>query len=599
MEAMEQIAQWHAEANEEFTAIKRRLNRLVFVRIFIFLCFSAAVFALRGSGSWPLLPLVLGIILFLLAVKAHAKLREKHALCKAFMELCSEELDCAQGKWRDRKGGEEYSDAAHPYASDLNVFGKHSLFQKLNRCQRPTAGSMLAAWLKAPIQKVAEIERERDIIKDFARQPKWSLHYLAIARVGASDSDEKEVANKASSANGYEGPRAGLRPVISYLLPILSIGCTLAFALDAIGWNQYLLCMMAAGIPAMLFLRKHLVYFHSFTQDHARLNGVEAMLTMIRERSFDESPFAERLKALDYEQIETALGDLKRIAGAVDSRGNIFVGIALNLLLFWDFQVAYRIADWRREYEDKIAQWLKLAAEVEALQSLALYRFTHPDNEEVQWTEDWGMEASEAWHPLMDGEVVGNPIDLSGEIRFAIITGANMAGKSTYLRMTGLIALMAMRGLPVPARGLRLSPMRIHTSMLTADSLGESASFFFNELKRLRAIADALESGERHLVILDEILKGTNSVDKAEGSKLFLRKLLGLPAKGLIATHDLSLCTAEEDHPGKISNFRFEMDFKEGKASFDYQLRPGVCQNMNAAFLLREMGLTEATTKPG
>jgi DNA mismatch repair ATPase MutS len=184
-------------------------------------------------------------------------------------------------------------------------------------------------------------------------------------------------------------------------------------------------------------------------------------------------------------------------------------------------------------------------------------------------------------------------MELAGEKRFSIITGANMAGKSTYLRTVGINMLLAMRGLPVPVKKMTIKPTKIFTSMLSADSLGENESYFFNELKRLRQMTDRLETDEPHFIILDEILKGTNSIDKARGSRRFMQKLLKLPAKGLIATHDLSLCKLSDEHPGVIENTKFEVRFDGDELAFDYKLENGVCENMNASFLLQKMGLSE------
>ncbi|HKL02443.1 MAG TPA: hypothetical protein VJ911_02160, partial [Cryomorphaceae bacterium] len=167
------------------------------------------------------------------------------------------------------------------------------------------------------------------------------------------------------------------------------------------------------------------------------------------------------------------------------------------------------------------------------------------------------------------------------------------AGKSTYLRTIGTTLLLVMRGLPVPVKSMQYKPQRIFTSMLTTDSLGDRESYFFSELKRLRKLMDLLETGSSYFVILDEILKGTNSVDKAKGSKRFMKKLLQMPAKGLIATHDLSLCELESNFPEKIQNKRFEIEFHGDELVFNYQLDDGVCQNMNASFLLKRMGLTD------
>src|SRR5690606_34212891 len=208
----------------------------------------------------------------------------------------------------------------------------------------------------------------------------------------------------------------------------------------------------------------------------------------------------------------------------------------------WDFQTARRLDKWKDTYAKQIPQWLLLANKFESYASFAIFVFNHPSYKYAQFTESQDIEMDNARHILMDNNAVANSLHITNSKRFFIITGANMAGKSTYLRTVGTNLVLAMRGLPVNVSAMRFKPTQLFTSMLAADSLGDNESYFFNELKRLRQMTDILENGEPLFVILDEILKGTNSVDKAEGSKKFMMKLLNLPVKGLIATHDLSLC---------------------------------------------------------
>ena len=584
----QEIEQLRSASESEAKALKGKLRNYVLLRLAVFLAFAAAVYFTWWSGALTGGLMAAGVAFFFFTVHRHSSAKEAYEIEKAYLALCHEELEIAAKGTLHRPDGDAYTDPSHPFTSDLNVFGRHSLFQFLNRTQTPGGEAVLAAQLRTNLLDTAVIKDERDTIADFATHPDWSLRYLAHARRSREDADEApgEMPDAVKPAGGK-----ALRILLTRLAPAAMIALTVAYGLEAITFNAYLLALAVAGVTTVFFLKKHSHDFAAMAAHSGRIKSSESMLAMLRDRDFGESPFGKKLEAAHLDESAEALQKLQKIIGAIDSRGNIVVGIVLNLLLFWDFQCAYRLYDWQLRYGDRMPLWMALTRETEAYLSLAMYRFNHPNAVDPVWEKTQGIRIDGARHPLLGDEAVANELDLSGDRQFAVITGANMAGKSTYLRTAGILAVMAMRGLPVTARSMHLAPASLYTSMLTVDSLGDNASYFFSELRRLREIVDALESGRPHFIILDEILKGTNSVDKAEGSKLFMQKLLRLPAKGLIATHDLSLCDMAAEHPAAIENLSFEVEFEGGKLSFDYRLRKGVCQNMNASFLLKEMGL--------
>ncbi len=598
MAYMKHLETLATDSQKRLQSLKANLRNIVLTRLGVFVVFGTAVYAFWWTPWLSPLLIVGGVALFLFLIKYHVNASKAKALEEAYLGLCTEEILISKGEWRGRSSGEAYTDPAHPYTSDLNIFGKHGLFQFLNRCQSPTAEAMLAGWLQDTPLSIDSIVQQRDTIRQFSANPDWSLRYLAIAKTALHEKNSDNAAAQSWHIPVLESPRGFVRIIFTLILPIVMLGLTLAYAFDAVGWNVYFYALLGAGAIAALRLKQHQAAFRSWALLSSGLEGAADLLSMLRERDFGESPYREKIKDARLEQSLEALKKLERINGAIDSRGNVVVGILLNLLLFWDFQCLYRILDWQASYGESMPRWLELMREAEAYQSLALYRFQHPHAVDVSWSNEPGIFCEGATHPLLGAEAVANPIDVTDIKQFAIITGANMAGKSTYLRTVGVLALMAMRGLPVTAGSMRMKPTRIYTSMLTTDSLGDHASYFFSELKRLRTLVDAIQSGQPHFVILDEILKGTNSVDKAEGSKLFMHKLLemklpdGSPAaRGLIATHDLSLCAMAEEEPQRVENLSFEVEFEQGQLQFDYRLRKGVCQHMNASFLLKEMGL--------
>jgi DNA mismatch repair ATPase MutS len=286
---------------------------------------------------------------------------------------------------------------------------------------------------------------------------------------------------------------------------------------------------------------------------------------------------------------------LSRLIQAFDSRMNILAGFILNGLLLWDYHCIYRLEKWRYENKSLFPGWLELLGKVDAYISLGNYAgnnpgFCYPEVSENSIV----ISAKELGHQLIDSDKrVCNEFDLEQKGIICIISGANMAGKSTFLRAVAVNFILAMTGAPVCAAEMKFTPLRLITSMRTTDSLSNNESYFYAELKRLKMLKSRIEHGEEILFILDEILKGTNSADKSLGSKLFLGKMVSLGATGLIATHDTSVCLMENDFPGKFINKCFEVDIDGEMINFDYKLQNGITLKMNAALLMKQMGILD------
>jgi hypothetical protein len=288
-----------------------------------------------------------------------------------------------------------------------------------------------------------------------------------------------------------------------------------------------------------------------------------------------------------------SIKQLSGYIGGLDQRGS-FAGILLNVFYLRDIRHALLLEKWQQKHINIIPKWFEGLAEFDAFCSLATFAFNHPDYTYAEIADHYfNIEGQALGHPLIPRDVcVKNDIRIAQNPSFLIITGANMAGKSTYLRTIGVNFLLACIGAPVCAEKLCLYPAQLITSLRTSDSLVSNESYFFAELKRLKMIIDRLKSGEELFIILDEILKGTNSLDKQKGSIALMKQLVSFNASGIIATHDLQLGNLENEFPQAIKNYRFEADIKEDTLSFSYLLREGIAQNMNASFLMKKMGIT-------
>jgi DNA mismatch repair ATPase MutS len=585
----------YQEISDSFGAKIDSLTKSIVVygwsRLIVFVLFGSAVYFFRNETVAASISGVAGFILFLYLVRTHAAQKARREHYRRVKSYADFEKSFLAGEKMGDHDGKEFINSSHPFTSDLDIFGPSSIFQFLNRTKSEKARRNMAEKLRYPTSNVADIEKNRRIISDFARSPLDIFEYLSH-----SEQAELDLADTKSSTAGVQPYPRLVYIFLCIVLPAAMVSITFGYFLGFMTWSLYSKLVLIPALPVLLTLKRNMADFSSYEQRLNLANAFEKAFALLRAFNPQEDETKKMFEDLDLNQSQEAFRSLKKINGAIDSRNNIFVGILLNLLLLWDFQCHRRLSKWDREWSSKFDNWIKLAYEIEAIQSLALYVHNFPQFNYAELNSNHTFSMEQARHVLLHHNGVPNDFKVGGERKFVIVTGANMAGKSTYLRTVGTNLIMSMVGLPVPVTAMSFTPTKVFTSMVTADNLGEGESYFFSELKRLKELVDILEKDQYLFVILDEILKGTNSRDKAEGSQLFLEKLLDLPAYGLIATHDLSLCKIEEVHPKAIKNYSFEVEFRDGDLHFDYTLNEGVCQNMNARFLLQRMGLTKTTS---
>ena len=558
-------------------------------RLSVFLAIIFTLYFLWAERPlvWLLAVLLTAVFLFLLRKYVDVKAIYEHE--KKYAAFLEQEMG---GNWKALYSGDEFKDPSHPYTSDLGVFGRFSLFQYINRAESPLARKRLAGWLSEELLSIKKIEKESAIIQELAQHPEFLFRVLAYGSSASATEDGLENV-KSWSAKDLSAGSSAWWLFVRFIVPAISTAALICTIYGILSISNLLLVLLLPFMLVGINLKKHQNLFTETSEILERADAFGDILRIIKQEGFESPEINALLKDYDLDSSDTGLQKLSSIIGAIDSRNNVFVAILLNLFLSWDFQCAFRLKKWKAEYADALSHWLELANIFETYASFGVYAFMHPEYSKARLNDSHSIILEKAAHVLMDAKAVPNNFELVEDEKITIITGANMAGKSTYLRMIGTTMLLAMRGLPIRAEAFSFKPRRLFTSMLTVDSLGDSESYFFSELKRLRQLADLLEEGTECFVILDEILKGTNSKDKAEGSKSFVKKLLSLPMKGIIATHDLSLCELEKEFPKMIANQKFEIHFDKDDLVFNYQVEPGVCQNMNASFLLNKMGLSE------
>jgi DNA mismatch repair ATPase MutS len=328
------------------------------------------------------------------------------------------------------------------------------------------------------------------------------------------------------------------------------------------------------------------------------VNEVETLyglIFVIEDKTF-HTPLMNRLQQsvkAKHQKAAVQIQKLKEVLNRFDLRLNWIAFIFLNSFLLWDVRQVRALNSWRSKNKLTLPKWYHLIAEVEVLNSLATLHFNKPDWAFPRYrNEHFTLEGYALGHPLLPhSKRISSDFTLKGTAKIALITGSNMAGKSTFLRSLGVNIILAQMGAPVCAESLVLSPVQLISSMRIADNLAENTSTFYAELKKLKTIIEAVNRKEPLFILLDEILRGTNSLDRHTGSKALLRQLIKEKAVAVIATHDVELALLQESFPQSIQNYHFDVQVEGEELYFDYKLKEGVCTNLNASILMKKIGL--------
>ena len=590
----EQIALHRAHLD----ALKRRIHQLGTLRLLLVIGAIASITYFRAESSTLLGMIFIAFALpFGLLMIRHNRLDARKSHEETLLELNQNERKGLDYDFSAFDGAAEKADSQHAFSLDLDLFGAPSLFQSLNRTVTSFGKEQLANWFLQPLDRKETIEQRQTAIQELARLTDFRQQFYALVRTFGKELTQpfdlqrlQQLINQPAYFRAHS-----LWRILSWLIPALWLLAVGAYLLDWMpGSCLNLLTIGALCVAYAPTKQINRLYTTVNKLEHA-FRGYAKLMRLIEQMTFKASPLRELQANLTNEQesASQAIRRLSRYIGGLDQRFSL-AGILLNVLILRDIRHALLLEEWKATYGKQLIRWFDTLGQMDAYNSLGGFAFNHPDYVYPHLTDHYfTMEGKGLGHPLLDRRrCVCNDIHVPKAPWFLIITGANMAGKSTYLRTVGINYLLACVGAPVYAQELTLCPAHLVTSLRTSDSLTSHESYFFAELKRLRMIIDHLQSGERLFIILDEILKGTNSIDKQKGSLALMRQLVKQQASGIIATHDLVLGDLEKEYPEAVKNYRFEADIKENELSFSYQLREGIAQNMNACFLMRKMGIT-------
>ena len=546
--------------------------------------------------GWKTITLIIAAYLtpFVVLMIWDSKLDGKRTHANALIKLCESELAALSYDFSGFDGGMSYISAEHSYSLDLDLFGEQSLFQSINRTVTYRGKEKLAEWLLNPLSDKKQLINRQHAIQELAEKTALRQRfYITGNHKKTKQSDSMELKHLANTEPGLTNRAFWTASIWAIpLLWLTLMGLYLFTAIPAaIGILFFLFCIYFANCKA-----KYINKLHAQTDKMDKLLSVYARLIGITEESSFTSPLLVELKKQlggTDSKASNAIKKLSQYISALDQRGNMLIA-TLNILLMRDIRIVLGIEQWKEAHKHKLEKWINTLASLDALLSLGGFAFNHPSYIYPNIADSYFMMKGKALgHPLLHRDVcVCNDVAFTDASQLMVITGANMAGKSTYLRTVGVSYLLACIGAPVFAKELTVYPASLVTSLRTSDSLAANESYFYAELKRLKWIIDRLKSGEKLFIILDEILKGTNSVDKQKGSLALIRQLISFKTCGIVATHDLVLATLRDEFPQQLSNHRFEATIDGDKLSFSYQLQEGIAQNLNAYFLMKSMGIT-------
>lgn len=586
---MNNLKSYYLEKEQQLAASIRQLKRknkwFVAGEIFTFVVFLGFLsgYTIIDWGNILLILSFVSLGVYALVryydVKNERTIHYQEALRKVYVQ----ELQYLSGDFSCFDDGERYVDARHPFTFDLDVFGKDSLFQRINRTVT-TGGS---DWLAVQLSSVANRSARADAVDELAVMEPWRATFMALGADGRIDS--ALIRQALQEIKSLQIPTFAARRWTFVLAWLLIVGLFAAVGASVAGWvsAQLPLWWGILHFFGVFFVCSGACRVISKVVDklHAQLQVYVKLIRQVSETTTFTTPQNAAIVNV-LQGARQSFDQLNDILNGLDRRGNILGLFLMDALFLSDYFLVRRFLRWQRQYLGQVPVWIDAISEIDGLVSMATFRYNEQQagRAEVVASEKMVYEAVGLYHPFLGAKAVRNDFTLQHR-HYYIITGANMAGKSTFLRALGINYILAMNGMPVFATSLRVSAYSLFSSMRTTDDLAHGISYFNAELLRLKQLLTACQHNSQTLIILDEILKGTNSADKLNGSRLFLQAVSALPVTGVIATHDLELSKMEGE---RFHNYCFEIALG-AKVSYSYKVTPGVAHNQNATFLLREI----------
>jgi MutS domain V/MutS domain III len=573
--------------------IKKR-TMLAWLRFSVVAGMAACCYFLLPFGLlFCIIPGILLLILFTRLIFTDLSTKSLIEHTKYLLTVNEHELKALSHNYYHFAEGREYIPKEHFYANDLDIFGHASLYQYINRTGSEMGGDALANWLSNPAEPETILKRQ-EAIKELVNQPAWRQELQAYGMAKRIKQETiTRLQNWFAEDNRFINNKFWLSA--RYLIPAVIITVVVLNIADVL--NNYVrnYCLLASALFALYISKKVTPLHQQVSKMTEELEVLSESIQLIEQMNFT-SAF---LKGLQNEFVQqngkasAQIKNLKKILERLDLRFNFVVFIPLDILLQWDLEQVMALEKWKQKNQKNVLQWFTALGEMEAINSLANLSFNHPEWCFPVLKEDhFFIEGKEIGHPLIQADTcVNNPLKIDQNGQLMLVTGSNMAGKSTYLRSIGVNTVLAMAGAPVCARYFCLSPVQVISSMRIADNLEENTSTFYAELKKLKTIIEKVNRNEKVFILLDEILRGTNSLDRHTGSAALIKQLIKHNAACIIATHDVELAKMKDAYPDNILNYHFDVQVSNDELYFDYQLKEGICRSLNASILMKKIGI--------
>jgi len=588
------------DCNDHAQRLRNKMNLLALVRLLLFAGVVYFIYLLIHDFTTPLL--LLSVVLFaafLVCVNFYFRLKDQRALWEKLAWINTNELGLLRNELNAFPDGSGFLDSDN-YLDDLDIFGKRSIFHVLNRTTTSHGTKTLTGLLRNSLLSVDSIKEQQQAIRVLAQQSSQRQMLTAKGLLAGESEGNLDSIQSWLNTEPLLYHRKGLRIIINVLTVYNLV--SLFYYLSS---NNYTLLLVGVLVSWMLtasFTKRIDLEHELIARKQKILDQYAAILAVFNTVETAGSSLLQQLQSRTGMAFK-AIRQLSKLSAFFDQRINVLVKTFLNAFFSYDLRCLTALERWKINNKAAFPGWIGAVGNVECLNSLATFAFNNPDYiyplPAAAMAPSTGaagvasglfIEATRLSHPLIPGESrVANDFSIGRSERLILVTGSNMSGKTTFLRTIGVNLLLAQSGLPVCASAFSFTPMYLLTSLRISDSLQEQTSYFMAELKKLRNIVHRLQSGKPALVLIDEILRGTNSEDKTHGSELFIRKLIQYHCLSLFATHDLSLGQLEKELPGMISNYCFESVIESDNLIFNYQLQRGIARNRNASFLMKKM----------
>lgn len=575
--------------------LKKRIRNISILRVLVFLISSISFYLGVAYGSNIVIVVaLLGSMVFVYLVKVHLSLEKSKNWNDALLIINQSEIDLLEGKESKSSGGKEFLSSNHHFAEDLDIFGKKSVFQLINRSSTAFGKDLIANRLNNPILNLDHLKRRQEAISELSKMSDWRQRFQATGFLFSENKHDQTGILNWSKSNAISFNKWQYR-LLLVINPIIGFGVIALIQMKILTVSAFFMFLIIPFIIVGTRLNVLNKIHSNLSKKSTLFLKYSELFNIISNRAYtSELLNSIKTNVSGQKSAHKAIKNLSSITKSMDYRLNMLVGFFLNIFFLWDIRSAIKIERWKSKYAPLMDDWFSSLSLIDDLQSFAGFSFIFQDGIFPELTNgSFKLKATNVKHPFITKKKsVGNPVNFNGWNEFHIITGANMAGKSTYLRTIGVNMVLAMTGCVVLADSFVFTPTNIFTGIKTTDSLQDGESYFFAELKRLKELIMILEEGHNLFVILDEVLRGTNSADKQKGSMALITQLLNLNASGIIATHDLALGTLKDEFPENITNKRFEVEIANNQLVFDYKLKSGISENLNATFLMKKMGIT-------